>query len=205
MEDNVPVILFDRYLPSVSTTNVIIDNFSGASQAVKHLEKNGFANIAFITLESDQTQMQSRLQGYIKAIEESTKEPIIKKLPYKLGNDLSAAVLVQDFIQQHSKINAVVFATNYLAINGLKAISNLGLRIPDDIGVVGFDDNTHFSLFTPSITAVAQPIDEISEEAVKQLLDALSDKRKSTKTRTITLPVKLILRNSSMVPKNKKW
>src|SRR5687768_4920051 len=93
MEDNVPVILFDRYLPSVSTTNVIIDNFSGASQAVKHLEKNGFANIAFITLESDQTQMQSRLQGYIKAIEESTKEPIIKKLPYKLGNDLSAAVL----------------------------------------------------------------------------------------------------------------
>ena len=87
----------------------------------------------------------------------------------------------------------------------MKAISNLGLRIPDDIGVVGFDDNTHFSLFTPSITAVAQPIDEISEEAVKQLLDALSDKRKSTKTRTITLPVKLILRNSSMVPKNKKW
>src|SRR5688500_20192134 len=44
MEDNVPVILFDRYLPSVSTTNVIIDNFSGASQAVKHLEKNGFAS-----------------------------------------------------------------------------------------------------------------------------------------------------------------
>jgi LacI family transcriptional regulator len=57
-------------------------------------------------------------------------------------------------------------------------------------------------LFTPSITAVAQPVEEISEEVVKQLLDALSDEKESKKRRTVTLPVKLIERNSSM-PKSK--
>jgi LacI family transcriptional regulator len=198
MDDNVPVILFDRYLPSLSTSTVIIDNFSGSYQAVKHLEENGFSNIAFITLESDQTQMQARLQGYIKAVEESLKDPIIKKLPYKLSHDLSAEKLVQQFIGQHNRVDAIIFATNYLAINGLKAIRNLNLSIPGDIAVVGFDDNTHFHLFTPSITAVAQPIQEITEEVVKQLLDALSDEKESKKRRTVTLPIKLIPRNSSL-------
>ncbi len=198
MNDNVPVILFDRYLPSLNTSTVIIDNFSGAYQAVKHLEANGFSNIAFITLESEQTQMQARLQGYVRATEENLKAPIIKKLPYKLSHDLSAEKLVQGFIETHDRLDAVIFATNYLAINGLKAIRNLGLRIPDDIAVVGFDDNTFFYLFTPSITAVAQPVEEIAEEVVKQLLDALSDERESKKRRTVTLPVKLIERNSSL-------
>jgi DNA-binding LacI/PurR family transcriptional regulator len=96
----------------------------------------------------------------------------------------------------------IIFATNYLAINGLKAICNLKLSIPDDIAVVGFDDNKLFYLFTPSITAVAQPVEKISEEVVKQLPDALSDDRESKKRRTVTLPIRLIERNSSL-PRSK--
>lgn len=201
MEDNVPVVLFDRYLPSVIASTVIVDNFSGSYQAVRHLEENGFSNIGFITLESDQTQMQARLDGYLKAVQESSRQPKVQKLPYKISHDLTAEKLVQEFIQQHPELDAILFATNYLAINGLKAISNLGLKIPDDIGVVGFDDNTHFNLFTPSITAVAQPTEEISKEVLKQLLDALSDEKESKKRRTVTLPVKLVVRNSSVKQK----
>jgi LacI family transcriptional regulator len=201
MDDNVPVILFDRYLPSLNASTVIIDNFSGSYQAVKHLRQNGFSNIAFITLNSEQTQMHGRLQGYLKAIEESGCHPIVQKLPCQLSHQLSAG-MVQEFIKQH-KIDAVIFATNYLAINGLKAISDLGLGIPDDIAVIGFDDNTHFNLFSPSITAVAQPIEEIAEEVVRQMLNALSNERESKIRRMVMLPVKLIVRNSSF-PKVKK-
>ena len=137
-------------------------------------------------------------------MEENLKDPIIKKLPYKLSHKLSAEKLVQDFIEKHDSIDAIIFATNYLAINGLKAIRNLGLSIPDDMAVVGFDDNTHFYLFTPSITAVAQHVEEISEEVVRQLLDALSDEKESRKRRTVILPVKLIRRNSSLPRKKTK-
>lgn len=202
MEDNIPVILFDRYLPSLTTSTVIIDNFSGSYNAVNHLIENGYSNIAFITLESDQTQMQARLQGYIKAMEERQALPIINKIPYKVSNMASAEKLMEAFIAKHNKLNAIIFSTNYLAINGLKAIRNLGLTIPEDVAIVGFDDNTHFHLFTPSISAVAQPVEEISEEVVKQLLNALSDEKEIKKRKTVTFPVKLIERNSSM-PKSK--
>ena len=198
MDDNVPVILFDRYFRSLTTSTVIIDNFSGSYKAVKHLEENGFSNIGFVTIESDQTQMNDRLQGYLKVCEERKQNPIVQKLPYQLSHDLSAEDMVRKFLKQHPQIDAILFATNYLAINGLKAIAGLGLTVPDDIGVVGFDDNTHFNLFSPSITAVAQPIQEISEEVVKQLMDALSDEEESKKRRTVILPVKLIVRNSSI-------
>ena len=198
MEDNVPVILFDRYFRSLTTTSVIIDNFSGSYKAVRHLEENGFSNIGFVTIESDQTQMSDRLQGYLKAVEESEQIPYILKLPYRLSHELSAEEFIIDFIKEFPQIDAILFATNYLAINGLKAMSHLHLSIPDDIGVVGFDDNTHFNLFSPSITAVAQPIQEISEEVVKQLMAALSNVEESKKRKTITLPVELVVRNSSV-------
>ena len=70
--------------------------------------------------------------------------------------------------------------------------------------MVGFDDNTHFNLFSPSITAVAQPIKEISEEVIKQLLEALSDKEENKKQRAVILPVELIVRNSSVARKKIK-
>jgi LacI family transcriptional regulator len=203
MDDNVPVILFDRYLPSLNTSTVIIDNFSGSYQAVKHLRENGFSNIAFITLNSEQTQMDARLQGYIKAIEESGCYPIVQKLPCKLSHQLNAE-MVQEFIKQHDKVDAIIFATNYLAISGLKAIRNLGLAIPDNIAIIGFDDNTHFNLFSPSITAVAQPIEEIAREVVQQLLNALSNERESKIRRMVMLPVKLIVRDSSFSKMKKK-
>ncbi|WP_158085388.1 LacI family DNA-binding transcriptional regulator [Niastella vici] len=196
MEDNVPVILFDRYLPSLNTNTVIIDNFSGSYQAVKHLQENGFSNIALITLNSEQTQMHARLQGYSKAIEESGFQPVVQKLPCKLSHQ-AGAEMVREFIKQHDKVDAIIFATNYLAISGLQAIRDLGLAIPGNIAVVGFDDNTHFNLFTPSITAVAQPTEEIAQEVVHQLLNALSNERESKKRRMVMLPVKLIVRDSS--------
>ena len=69
--------------------------------------------------------------------------------------------------------------------------------VPKDIGVVGFDDNTHFSLFSPSITAAAQPVEEISKETVKELLKALTMEEKIKKKKTIVLRTKLIVRESS--------
>ena len=101
---------------------------------------------------------------------------------------------------KNKEINALLFATNYLAISGLKAIRELGLKVPEDIGIVGFDDNTHFSLFSPSITAAAQPVEEISTETVKELIKVLTIEEKIKKKKTIVLQTKLIVRESSASP-----
>ncbi|MEO6731132.1 MAG: LacI family DNA-binding transcriptional regulator [Ferruginibacter sp.] len=192
-----PVVLFDRFFPDLETINVVIDNEGGAYTAAKHLVENGFSNVAFVTLHSDQNQMSGRLQGYMKAMYESGRRQFVLKLPYNT-DPKELTKLIRSFIETNREINAVLFATNYLTVSGLKAISELNLKIPADIGVVGFDDNTHFALFSPSITAVAQPLKDIAMQIVQQLAKALDEQER--KRKTTILPAELIVRESSVLP-----
>jgi LacI family transcriptional regulator len=75
-----------------------------------------------------------------------------------------------------NETDTVFFTTNYLAESGLEAIRNLKLRIPEDLGIVVFDDDKLFRLFNPTITAIAQPIVEISEHVIRLMLMLLSGK-----------------------------
>ena len=103
-------------------------------------------------------------------------------------------------------MNLVVVSHSTKIVRGVanlpasKSISNRLLLMK---AVAGFDDNTHFSLFSPAITAVAQPVQEISETVIKKLIARLSGKEKLSEKETIVLPVKLIVRESSL-PRKKK-
>src|SRR5579859_6159427 len=68
MTDNIPVILFDRYIPGLPGCKVIVDNYHGSVLAIKHLLQNGYQRIGFVTLDSTQTQMADRLAGYTDCI-----------------------------------------------------------------------------------------------------------------------------------------
>jgi len=92
-------------------------------------------------------------------------------------------------------LEAAVFATNYVGINGVQAIKELQLKIPQDLAVVCFDDNEIFDLCTPSITAIQQPIEEIAKVAVKILMGELGVIKKSLK-RQVRIPTKMINRES---------
>ena len=200
LNDARPVVLFDRFFPGLDTTNVIIDNAGGTYKAAIHLIGNGFISIAFITIDSEQVQMMDRLKGYNLAMTANKLPSSILKIKYAEYKSAPAkiAARVKEFITNNDSVDALLFATNYLAVCGLQAISELGLKIPHDIGVVGFDDNTHFSLFTPTITAVAQPVTEISKQTVQQLLSALTADEKIKKGKIIVLETNLIVRESSV-------
>lgn len=196
-----PIVLFDRYFPKLKTTNIVIDNEGGAFKAVNHLVENGYSRIAFITIDSLQVQMKDRMKGYNRAISNNRLQKQVLKIDYsEYKNDpLSISGIIKDYLNKNTTLDAVLFATNYLAVSGLQAIKELGLSIPEDLAVVGFDDNTHFSLFSPSVTAVAQPVSEISSQTVKELLDALNaeEKQQKLKPRTVVLKTDLVVRESS--------
>lgn len=203
IDDSKPVILFDRYFPGLETTNIVVDNFVGAYESVQHLVYNGFTNIGFVTLQSKQVQMMDRLSGYLKSIKENKFPKYIHRVIYKTA-PAEIIVLIKNFLLKNKEIDALFFATNYLAISGLQAIRELGLKVPDDIGIVGFDDNTYFSLFSPSITAAAQPVEEISNQTVKELIKALIMEDQNEKKKTIVLKTNLIVRESSVPHLNYK-
>lgn len=195
VEEENPVILFDRHFPDLETDNVIVDNYDGSLKAVRHLQQNGYTNIGFVTLESDQTQMSDRMRGYLDAISATKQKKFILKLPYDMADEKRAAN-INHFISKHPQMDAVFFGTNYLAFSGLEAIKNLGLKIPEDLGVISFDDSNFFRLFSPAITAIAQPIDKIAESVISKLLQWLDNPLKAT-TETLVLPTELVVRNSS--------
>jgi LacI family transcriptional regulator len=196
LHESFPVILFDRYFPNLNTNYVVVDNSGSTYNAIKHFLDQGYKNIAFVTLLTDQTQMQERLDGYKKAIKENKLKSYIKKIPYH-DNSTNYVEPIQSYLSTQSNIDAVFFATNYLGISGLEAINKLGRKIPSQIGVISFDDHDLFRFHSPSITAVAQPIREMSEQLINILLDNLDGREKVLEEKNITLPASLIIRNSS--------
>lgn len=190
LASQLPLVLFDRYIPGLPTNYVVSDNIKGAYDATTHLAQQGYKRIALVTLYSAQTQMRDRMIGYMRAIDTYKLQPYVKKV--NLGDDEQATI--DDFrtFLNDQQPDAVFFATNYLAITGLKAIKQYDLPFP---AVVSYDDHTLFKLFTPTITVVSQPIEAIADELINTLFNQLDGKAKETKQ--LSLPSELVIRESS--------
>ena len=103
---------------------------------------------------------------------------------------------IEDLLLKNSGIDALYFATNYLAISGLEAINKMGLELVKDLGMLVFDDSDLFRIHKPSITAISQPISEMSVNLISILLRHL-DGEKHYSPDTKIVPAKLMIRDSS--------
>jgi Transcriptional regulators len=189
-QNNIPVVLFDRYFPSLETDYVGADNFQGAFDASNHLCQQGYKRIGFVSLYSDQTQMKERSDGYMKAMDNNKQQSFIQKIQMD-ASDEEAMEALREFICEN-RLDAVLFSTNYLAISGLKASRKFDFAMP---AVIAFDDHTVFKLVEPSITVVSQPIKDIAENLINILLLRLQGKIKAT--RKMVLPCELKVREST--------
>lgn len=194
------VILFDRCFEGANNDYVVLDNFQSAYNAVIHLIEQGYTEIGFITVTSLQSQMQGRLQGYEKALDDNNLNHYVKEIGFKM-HDKAVIDHIINFITRKKKLDAIIFATNYLGVSGLKAIKQMQLAIPSDIAVISFDDQPIFELHTPTITAIEQPFEDMSVQLINILLDKLASK--TSGNCKVTLPGKLIVRESSGKKKNK--
>ncbi|HTN19751.1 MAG TPA: LacI family DNA-binding transcriptional regulator [Pelobium sp.] len=202
IDDKLPVVLFDRTIPGVESNNVVVNNYEAANDAVLHFINNGYKNIAMVTLASEQVQMLERQEGYIDALKRIKAEPFIKKIIYH-DHKKNSIKEIEDFLSENRQLDAIFFATNYIADNGLESIRNLKLNIPKDIGVIVFDDHNLYRLFTPSITAISQPIKEIAESSINLMLEMLEDNYDFKELKSVLLKSTLNIRESSLAVKVK--
>jgi LacI family transcriptional regulator len=198
MNDGFPVVLFDRYLSGVDTSYVVTDNLFGTYNATMNLIDQGHKNIAFITFKSQQTQMQARLDGYKKALKENHLKPHIKEVVF---NPDTRYIIkpITEFLEENHNLDAILFGTNRIGTCGLKVINNLGIKVPDEMAVISFDDSEVFELYSPSITAIAQPIEEIANNVMDILLCNLNAPAANRTNQQVTLKTKLKVRGSSVV------
>lgn len=192
----VPVVFFDRYLPGLKVDSVTIDNFASAYNAVKYLISKGCKHIGFVTLDSLQTQMQDRLSGYEKAIEEHGLSLHIKEINfYQRPENINRHII--SFLRKEKNLDAILFSTNYLGVSGLKTMRSVGTRIPDDVSVIVFDDHDLFELHNPSITAISQPLEEIADKVINLLLAKLKTAAGQREEQKVVLPARMVVRASS--------
>ncbi|MGN0002570.1 MAG: LacI family DNA-binding transcriptional regulator [Sphingobacterium composti] len=188
LKSSVPVVLFDRPLSDVETHTVVSENVEGAYQGTLFLlEQKNAKRIGFVTTVSTQSQMKGRLEGYMKAVDNIGMDLLVKKINYDQNED-DVLEQLRDFISDN-KLDGVLFATNYLAINGLKAIKKFDLAVDK---LISFDENTTFGLVDPPVSAISQNIQEIAQEVVRILVNQINGK--SDKIEKVVIPCTLIAR-----------
>lgn len=186
----IPVVLFDRRIPTLETSYIISDDRSGAYEAAKHLLEQGNKRVGFVTLYSNQPQMRERLDGYMDAVDEFQKQSFIRKLSI---DDPEIAVQMVEFVVENN-LEAIVFANHYLAINGLKGFKDHAVALPS---VVAFEDHELFPIYTPSISVVTQQALQLAEGLMQTLIAEKEGKLKEN--RKVVVPYTLIVRESSTV------
>ncbi|MFI5157421.1 MAG: LacI family DNA-binding transcriptional regulator [Sphingobacteriales bacterium] len=201
LKDDLPVVLFDRYFPGIDCSYVVTDNLHSTYTATEYLVEQGYKKIAFITLQSHQTQMQARLDGYKEALEQNNLHPYIKEVIFNQESKYMSEPIA-DFLKNNKDLDAIIFGTNRIGTCGLKVIHSMGIHVPDDVAVISFDDHDVFELYSPSITAIAQPVEEIAANTINILLSKLDSSTPNADNKKITLQNDLIYRDSSQINNN---
>ncbi|RZK91677.1 MAG: LacI family transcriptional regulator [Pedobacter sp.] len=195
LNDDKPVILFDRNLPDLSTNYVGANHFSASYQSIENFIEQGKKKIALVTTDIDVQQITERLEGYKKALVDyglPYDESLVLKIHF--NQDEKDTISQMESLFNDQQIDAVLFATNYLAISGLKVLKQIKKQIGADFSVIAYDDHEAFELHTPGISTVQQPLEEIAENVIQLILSQLSSKSKLP-NQQIIIPAKLILRD----------
>ncbi|QTD55248.1 LacI family DNA-binding transcriptional regulator [Parasphingorhabdus cellanae] len=174
------------------------DNRGGGKKAVQHLLENGCRNIAFIgTASSHAPEFEARWLGYCDALTEAgiAVDPALQR--DGISSEESGTEAVQSMLASGQKFDAIFAASDLIAIGAMRAVQDAGLKIPDDVAVVGFDDIPASSMTAPPLTTVTQDLKAAGEALVTALLQQISGE----KVESFALPVNLMIRDSSAASK----
>jgi LacI family transcriptional regulator len=193
----IPVVLIDRYFPNLQVDNVHIDNFHAAYNAVEHLINNGRKKIAMMAYDTNLPHIQERENGYkaaLKAHGIRFKKEWLKEASYQ-NIEKDVADKMNELLFPELKVDAFFFATNTLAVESLKIINQSGIKVPDELALIAFDESDAFDFFYSPLSYVSQSLEGMGKGAVNLVIDRLKDNKKEYTN--LIIKEKLVLRKSS--------
>lgn len=194
---NIPLIFIDRDYEGFSAGSVTINDYQGAYAAVQHLVDTGRKRIAHLKGPNGMTVSEQRFQGYAECLKQNglpVEDALIINTNFKVESALEPTRRLLELQQQPDAIFGV---NDQVAIGAMNVLREKGLRVPDDIAVVGFDNTPISAYIYPSLTSVLRPGRQIGEEAARIFLAYPEVAGKSADGEKIILPPQLIVRDSS--------
>lgn len=188
----IPVVVAGRPFHSNDVSYIDVDNVTAAYEAVTHLIQLGYRKIGTITGALTSTVSLDRKEGYLKALLNNglrlDKNLIVEGDFTETGGYLAMQRLLP------AQPDAVFAASDVMALGAMRAVREVGLRVPEDIAFVGFDDLPVATLANPPLTTIHQPIAEFGERAVEMLIDLIENGVKPP--RRVIMDTELVIRES---------
>jgi LacI family transcriptional regulator len=194
-----PLVIMDREVPGVQAASVTTDNEQGAFEVTRLLLAAGHRRVGFLAGPRRLEPARLRLRGYRRALRlagVADDAKWIRRCPFTVeGGRLAMEAL----LRVAPPPTAVVASNDVMALGAIQAAEKAGLRVPDDISVVGFDDIPLAALTRPPLTTVAQPVRRMGEVAVELLLAQL--RGKGDARRRVVLEPQVVARQSTGAPR----
>ncbi|MFC1619449.1 LacI family DNA-binding transcriptional regulator [Candidatus Neomarinimicrobiota bacterium] len=192
---DLPMVIVDRHFPELKCPYVISNNYEGSQQAVDHFISRNHRVIACIQGRLNTSVNNDRIRGYTDALQKhgiSIDESLIVGDSFGVSNGYVGAKLL---LNRYIRPTAILATSNLISLGAMRAISEEGLRIPDDISIISFDDQPYSDYLATPMTTITQQTMEMGQIAFKLLLAQLN-KVVSGQNQGVILPTKLIIRKS---------
>ena len=171
----IPVVFFNRICDEMDTSKVLVNDYEGALKAVEHLIENGYRNIAHIGGPPALRITHNRLKGYRDALEKHGL-PFKKELVVHCNLSKKDAVhCAEKLLNGKHRPDAVFCVNDPVAIQLMLAAKKMKIKIPSELGIVGFSNDPISEVIEPALTTVQQPVADIGRSAMHILLDAITE------------------------------
>lgn len=195
MAAKIPVVVTGRRLSGTGLFSIDFDNSEGASLAVRHLHALGHRRVAFISGPLDHPDAAQRLQGYraevnLRGME--IDEDLVEVSDYQEAGGFRA---MNNLLSARVQFTAVIAANDQMAYGARLALHRSGLRVPEDVSLIGFDDLPHSAFTLPPLTSVRQSVYEIGASAAKAMFDLLNKKNPPSRL----VEAELVVRESTRI------
>ncbi|MES2813149.1 MAG: LacI family DNA-binding transcriptional regulator [Bacteroidota bacterium] len=198
IKEGVPIVMFDRISDIVDCDKVVVDDYDSAVHATQHLVTTGCKRIALLTCEANLSVSQLRINGYLDTL---------KTNAITVDNDLIIAVnAVEEFDEKLANLIHNITVDGIFALDehsstlAMKLAVKKGIKIPEELSMVGFADGAWSRRLTPSLATISQHGPEIGTEAAKLLIDRIENKAEINSYKTIVIKTELRYRDSVRKP-----
>ncbi len=191
----IPVVMIDRVLEDENYTSIMVDNRVGGRMATEHLLEVGCNKIAHIQGPEDEMNSVQRMLGYQDKVNTLPwfDKSLIATAEFSVQ---SGYEVTMELLARHGDIDGIFACNDLLAIGALKAAHEWGKKVPNELAIIGFDGIAISELTVPGITTVQQPIYQIGELAMQELVSQIKDSTIAAKQ--YVLDIELIIRESTM-------
>ncbi|WP_452224290.1 LacI family DNA-binding transcriptional regulator [Lacinutrix chionoecetis] len=196
LDQNIPVLMFDRVLDTIKCDKVIINDFQAAYNATNHLIKEGRKNIVLINNIDELSVGKLRAKGCFKAIEDAThKTSTLTEIKVEKIADLEAEI--EKLFNNNKDIDGIIAIDNISGVVALNEAKKQGYNIPKEISIIGFSDDNVLPFTNPKLSTVTQHSDAIGEASVRLMVKRLESKE-PIEAHTKTIDFSLNLRGTTL-------